>query len=59
MRKQLGGMALSFSLLELLEAYDEACVALDNFRRDGNSLADEYETVCAELEADIAREAAR
>ncbi|EPE97008.1 hypothetical protein [Rhizobium grahamii] len=45
-------------LHELLEAYDEACVALEAFRRkdETSAIIDEYVTVVAELEADIVRE---
>jgi len=43
---------------ELLAAYDEACLALEAFRRDDASwlIIKEYELVSAELEADILRE---
>jgi len=43
---------------ELLAAYDEACLALEAFRRDNASglIIKEYELVSAELEADILRE---
>ncbi len=45
----------------LLEAYDEGCVALEAFRRDGAGrfYIEEYETMVAELEADIVRDLAR
>jgi len=44
----------------LLEDYDEACIASDNFRRDGADrfYIEEYETMVAELEADIVRDLA-
>ena len=45
----------------LLEDYDEACIASDNFRRDGADrfYIEEYETMVAELEADIVRDLKR
>jgi len=45
----------------LLEDYDKACIALDNFRRDGADrfYIEEYETMVAELEADIVRDLER
>ena len=51
----------SWTLLqELFESYDEACLALEAFRLEHNHpLVAEYESVCAELEADIVREMGR
>ena len=48
-------------LRELFLAYDEACLALNDFRRenDHHPLVAEYEAVCGELEADVIRELAR
>jgi len=45
------------SFRELFEAYDEACIALESFRRDDASsvVIKEYETLCGELEAEIVR----
>ncbi|MCS3743590.1 MULTISPECIES: nodulation protein [unclassified Rhizobium] len=47
-------------LRDLFEIYDEACIALDGFRRSSGSelIIEEYESVCAELEADVVRELA-
>jgi len=46
---------------ELLEAYEEVCVALETFRHDGADrfLIVEYETMIAELEADVIRDLER
>ncbi|NMN73457.1 MULTISPECIES: nodulation protein [unclassified Rhizobium] len=45
----------------LIEAYDEGCVALEAFRRDGADrfYIEEYETMVAELEADVVRDLER
>lgn len=63
-RQRLQGLVGSASwpfFRELLEAYDEACVALETFRRDDadNSIIKEYEMIYGELEADIVRELER
>jgi hypothetical protein len=51
------GSSSSTVLQELFQAYDEACLALEAFRRErDHPLVAEYENVCAELEADITRE---
>jgi len=60
LRQQLSVMAYSSAWpmsRELFEAYDEACIALDFFRRgEGNeALIEEYEATCVALEADIVR----
>ncbi len=46
---------------DLLEAYEEACVALESFRHDGadRSFILEYETMVAELEAEVIRDLER
>jgi hypothetical protein len=43
---------------DLFEAYDEACIALENFRYSASDdwIIEEYEATRAELEADIVRE---
>lgn len=56
LRVQLQALAASPSACaNLFEAYDEACLALERFRRDPRfrSLVEEYETVCQEIEASI------
>ncbi len=45
------------SLDDLFEAYDEACATVERMSRDRSRedcpLLEEYETVCAEIEADV------
>jgi len=43
----------------MLGAYEEACLALERFRKEANAeptLVDEYEELCEELEGDVMRE---
>ena len=51
--QSLTGLPPSPLLGELFEAYDEACTALERFRQSNDPLVQEYEAVCAELEAEI------
>jgi hypothetical protein len=56
-RPQLQALAVSSLVIrDLFEAYDEACIALECFRLANSSLVEEYEALCAELEADIMRD---
>jgi len=44
---------------EMLGAYEEACLALERFRKEASAeltLVDEYEELCVELEGDVMRE---
>jgi len=62
-RTQLQNVKEGSPFGEIFEAYDTACSTLERFRhsldcRDG-VLIEEYETVCAEIEADVVREILR
>lgn len=44
---------------EMLAAYEDACLALERFNKEGSAeaaLIDEYKTLCDELEGDVMRE---
>jgi hypothetical protein len=47
----------SASLENLCEAYEDACTTLDQFRNrlaiSGDTLVEEYETICREIESDV------
>jgi len=62
-RHQLAGLSTACPepLLDLFQAYDVACLALEAFRRDFNRhhLVEEYETVCGEMEQEISQELER
>ena len=59
-RTQLHNVKDGSSFDEIFEAYDAACSALERFRHSldwrDRVLIEEYETVCAEIEADVVRE---